>query len=88
MAGYNGWTNKETWLVNLWLGDYFQQELEDGNEITSAHIKDTINNMLADSPELWGLFSDLLNCAVGEINCYEIAARYEKERTMRLVTDR
>jgi len=88
MANYNGWTNKETWLVNLWLGDYFQQELADGYEITSAHIKDTINNMLADSPELWGLFSDLLNCAVGEINCYEIAAHYEKERTMRLVTDR
>jgi hypothetical protein len=80
MADYNGWTNKETWLVNLWLGEYFQRELKDGNEITAAHIKDTINNMLADSPELWGLFSDLLDCALGEINCYEIAAHYAREK--------
>jgi hypothetical protein len=79
MADYNGWTNKETWLVNRWLGEYFQQELKDGYEITSAHIKDTINNMLSDSPELWGLFSDLLDCALGEINCYEIAAHYARE---------
>jgi hypothetical protein len=79
MADYNGWTNKETWLVNLWLREHFQQELKDGYEITSAHIKDTINNMLSDSPELWGLFSDLLDCALGEINCYEIAAHYARE---------
>ena len=75
---YNGWANKETWLVSLWLGDYFQQEIECGQEITSAHVKDTINNMLADSPALWGLFSDLLNCALGEIDCHEIASHYER----------
>ena len=74
---YNGWTNKETWLVNLWLGDYFQAEIEDGQEITAAHVKDTINNMLADAPELWGLFSDLLNCALGEIDCHAIASHYQ-----------
>ena len=76
---YNGWTNYETWLVNLWLGGYLQQELEDGNEITAAHIKDTINNMLADTPELWGMFSDLLNSAISNIDCYEIAAHYNQQ---------
>jgi hypothetical protein len=76
MANYNGWPNKETWLVNLWLGDYFQQEIDEGQTICAAHIKDTLNNMLADLPPQWGLFSDLINCALGEINCYEIAAHY------------
>ncbi len=76
---YNGWTNKETWLVNLWLGDYFQQELDEGQTICASHVKDTINNMLADAPALWGLFSDMLNDAIGEVNCHEIAAHYKND---------
>lgn len=77
MTGYNGWKNKETWLVNLWLGDYFQQEIDEGQTICAAHIKDTLNNMLADLPPQWGLFSDLLNCALGEVDCHEIAAHFQ-----------
>lgn len=76
---YNGWTNKETWLVNLWLGDYFQQEIDDGQTICASHVKDTINNMLADAPEMLGLFSDLLSTAIGKINCHEIAAHYKND---------
>ena len=25
---YNGWTNRETWLVNLWFGDHWQCEAD------------------------------------------------------------
>lgn len=78
---YNGWTNKKTWLVNLWLGDMFQCEIEDGLEITPGLIESTVENMLNDMPETWGLFSDLLNCALGEINYYEIASHYETEES-------
>ena len=75
---FNGWTNKETWLANMWLSEYFQQEVEDGQEICATHVKDTINNMLADAPEMWGLFSDLLNDAIAEVNCHEIASHYQE----------
>jgi hypothetical protein len=32
---YNGWSNRETWLVNLWyddsFGDYIRSDVEEGN---------------------------------------------------------
>jgi len=28
-------------------------------------------------PPQWGLFSDLLNCALGEVDCHEIAAHFQ-----------
>jgi len=76
---YNGWKNRETWLANLWLEECFHQDMQDGYDITSAHVKDTIENMLAERPHIGGLFSDLLQSAISEIDCYEIAAQYDKE---------
>jgi hypothetical protein len=76
---YNGWKNKETWLANVWLEEYFQQELQDGNDITAPHIEATIDNMLADTANQWGLFSDLLLAAIGQIDYRELAAAYSKE---------
>ena len=35
---YNGWSNKETWLVQLWLGDVLDADKEEGATITPDHI--------------------------------------------------
>ena len=32
MAEYNGWPNYETWLMNLWYGDYFYSYVSEGIE--------------------------------------------------------
>ena len=74
---YNGWTNKETWLVNLWLGDMLQCDLEDGIEITPDYIESLVDEMTPDIDN--GLISDLLNCAIGSADYYEIAKHYETE---------
>lgn len=76
---YNGWKNKETWLVNLWLGDYFT-ELQDENEaITEEFIRDTVEEYcqgaMGNTVES-GFMVDLLNCALGEIDYREIAEHY------------
>jgi hypothetical protein len=78
---YNGWKNKETWLVNLWLGHMFAMDQEDGLEITPEYIEEQvqmqIDNTFLGGPD--GFIGDLLNCALGEIDYYEIASHYVKE---------
>jgi hypothetical protein len=75
---YNGWSNKETWLVNVWLGDMFAMDLDEGIEITEDYIETQVEYFVEQlNPE--GFMLDLLNCALGEINYYEIASNYKEE---------
>ena len=81
---YNGWTNKETWLVNLWLGDMLQCEIEDGLEITPDYVESVVDEMASAALESGanGFITDLLNCALGEIDYHEIASHYEIEKSL------
>lgn len=78
---YDGWTNKETWLVNLWLGDMFQELIEDGQELDSESIKERVQYILEiDNHSVEsGFLVDLLNCAFFEINFAELADHYKEE---------
>lgn len=83
-TGYNGWKNKETWLVNLWLGDCLNADAENGFEIHAYYVEQMVDEMasaLLESPDANGFLVDLLNCALGEIDYREIAAVYAKEAT-------
>lgn len=81
MSGYNGWSNKETWLVNLWLGDLLTQDQENGGEVTADYVRDMVEEMAsaAGEDDMNGLITDLLNCALGEINYNELAQHYTPE---------
>lgn len=46
---YNGWTNRETWVINLWMGDYFQEIANDGEHLLADYIEETIWDMLDDA---------------------------------------
>lgn len=78
---YNGWTNYETWLANLWIGEIcadLQSDLnldlddvESGN--AAATIKDWFSEVyLNDAPET-GFLADAVNAAVSAVNWQEIA---------------
>ena len=81
MSDYNGWTNKETWLVNLWLGDDLLERSEEGQIITAEFIRELVEELCAvDTTSVEGGFMlDMLNCALGEINYHELAQHYEPE---------
>lgn len=78
-TGYNGWKNKETWLVNLWLGDMLAHDQEYGEKITADYVSAIVEEMASAAGEggMNDLITDLLNCALGEIDYRELAAHFQ-----------
>lgn len=78
---YNGWKNRETWLVCLWLGDLFDDDIANGEEISAGYIEQVVEEMvsaLLESPDANGFLVDLLNGALSEIDYREIAEHYKE----------
>jgi len=85
-TSYNGWTNYETWLVNLWItndyNDYqYFKELVDGcNDLVEASqtLQDYIeegNPLNEDST----IYTDLLRASLGAVNWFEIAQGFTED---------
>lgn len=82
MAEYNGWTNYETWLVNVWVGNdegLYQVMLDLCRDAQNEYeagkaMREYIDEML-EVPES-GLKADLLNAAISACNWEEIAEHY------------
>lgn len=70
MSGYNGWTNWETWVVNLWFGDSWG-EIKDPDtlrEIVEEHIEEQIGNMRRT------IIQDIIQTGfLGEVDWQELA---------------
>ncbi len=80
MMSYNGWKNKETWLVNLWLGDTMTTLHETWGDLTADDIEQQVEVFVEEcSGDMNGFVTDLLNCALGEIDYHELAEHYEEE---------
>ncbi len=75
---YNGWTNRETWIVNLWLtnDECYYEELQaiiknfDSNE--QAEELEQYVHWIIDVDEA-SMTTDLLSTSLGRVNWYEIA---------------
>lgn len=77
---YNGWSNKETWLVNLWVGDLLTMDQEDGITIDAAYIEQVVEDRIEDSgSRVNGFVGDILNCALCEIDYHELAEHFVEE---------
>jgi hypothetical protein len=70
----NGWKNRETWLVNLWFGDMFINDAEDGVAITADYIEhivtEYVNEYISDAP----FIADMID--MGAIDYDKLAAHY------------
>lgn len=79
---YNGWTNYETWLANIWLNETdFAGELESQRNLTLCDVAQQIESMIEIMTEeareaSRGLAEDLLGAAISAINVNELARAY------------
>ena len=83
---YNGYTNKETWLVRLWLDndEYSQEYVLQGvmdsyrTDVPSATLANYLRNMVETAnPETEAsLYADLIRCVLHRINFRELADSY------------
>ena len=71
----NGWRNHETWLCNVWLGDYLS-ELPDEDKTPEA-LESICSEICHDMESLEnGLVNDLLSVAWGSIDWIELSESY------------
>ncbi|MHA1289420.1 MAG: DUF7249 family protein [Candidatus Thorarchaeota archaeon] len=71
-SGYNGWSNYETWAVNLWLTND-QATYQMVSSLPSAEaIKDFVSQWRHQVCLPSGLFADLLTTSLQRVNWYEI----------------
>ena len=84
---YNGWTNYETWNVNLHLDEMYQRIANEHTLLSTYHLgqllKDTTwdlaEEIAPDAVRGAGFVSDLFTAGLGEVNWYEIAEHYVEE---------
>jgi hypothetical protein len=80
---YNGWTNWETWIVIVWMdndqklyeyyGDITREEISKDKQSATYKLSTTLREQFDEgTPGIEGLYLDLLNGAMREINWHEI----------------
>jgi len=75
----NGWSNKETWLVELWFGDYFAELAREGVELNANDLQSIVEEMLEEQMPQTGLLADFVNDSLREVNWHELAEHYQVE---------
>jgi hypothetical protein len=79
---YQGWSNHETWCINLWLTNdvkLYHGLIEYVNDDDAGGLKNWVEDM---QPDLGcSIWDDLITTALGEVNWYEIIESNKEDPT-------
>ena len=83
---YNGWTNYETWNVNLWLGDddTFRETAQEPEDLYQAgralkEYTEEVAEMIVPDIFKASFVSDMFGAALSEVDWDDIAEHYRDE---------
>lgn len=78
---YNGWTNYETWLVNMWYGDVFADMASEGQLGGADYLQEFVEEMLEADGSLpqSGFAADIMNAAMREVDWEDIYDHYYED---------
>ena len=78
----NGWSNYETWTVEMWFGDLINDLINDGEEVTAEMIEEFVHNMVEEQVDLSGTFAgDCVTGILRAVNWQELAEHHWVEET-------
>lgn len=76
---YNGWKNKETWLVNIWYMDSMPDYFADSDQyhVEPNELEESVQYIAEECEALSqlpaGLLSDFIQTCWGEVDWYSLA---------------
>ena len=79
MANFNGWTNKETWLVNIWYMDSMPDYFSDMEQfhVEAEELSESVQYIAEESEALSnlpaGMLSDFIAMCWAGVNWHELA---------------
>lgn len=83
MNTYNGWTNKETWLVILHYGHAVTEQVEEQGFMDANEIREWVECVAFECEAMncvpSGLLMDFINTCFGEVNWDELEEHYNEQ---------
>ena len=92
---YNGWTNKETWLVNIWLNNDYdlykhyvstlteivekQSNVLYTNRLVIDELKEIVWEIYREEHREFGLINDLIETSLNNVDWSRLAEHYIEE---------
>ena len=77
---YNGYTNHETWLVNLWMEEPLRELIQSDEMINNKHMYDLVYEYIQmENGNPASLKEDLIGSALSDVNWRELYDLYTED---------